>query len=125
MTQLSYENKNLTITRLIGGRWDLPIFPVDSVAAVPESLAVIRSEMCSTVVNRGPANPARQLLPLCSDSVPLTEHTVNILTDTTSDFTDLLDKLSTNALFESDIALLLGDDADKLRNFWADDYSVD
>ncbi|KAI1368697.1 hypothetical protein F5Y08DRAFT_226850 [Xylaria arbuscula] len=111
--------------QLIGGRWELPIFPVNSVAAVPASLVTLRSQMCSTAVNRGSATPARQLLPFCSDGVPLTEHTVNILTDTTSDFRDLLDKLSSDALIKSEIALLLGNDADKLRNFWTDDDPVD
>ncbi len=57
--------------------------------------------------------------------MPLAEHTVNILTDTTSGFRDLLDKLSSNPVFESEIAQLLGDDADKLKSFWADDYLVD
>ncbi|KAK5624676.1 hypothetical protein RRF57_000392 [Xylaria bambusicola] len=111
--------------RLIGGGWELPIYPVDSVAAVPAFLDTIRCQMCSPAVNIEPVSSANHLLPFCSDNVPLNERTVNILTDTTSDFKDLLDKLSTNTVFESDIALLLGDDADKLKSFWAGDYSVD
>ncbi|KAI0515256.1 hypothetical protein F5B22DRAFT_656183 [Xylaria bambusicola] len=112
-------------TQLISGGWVLPIYPVDSVAAVPAILVTICSQLCSPAVNREPASSASYLLPFCSDNVLLTGHTVNILTDTTSDFENLLNKLSTNTVLEPDIALLLGDDADKLRSFWAGDSPVD
>ncbi|KAI0428824.1 hypothetical protein F5Y09DRAFT_277690 [Xylaria sp. FL1042] len=115
----------MTLQLQIVGRWELPVIPVDSVAAVPASLVAIQSQLPSRAANRKPPSPASQLLPFCSDGVPLAEHTVNILTDTTSGFRDLLNKLSSNAMFESEIAQLLGDDADKLRNFWAEDYLVD
>ncbi|KAI1279943.1 hypothetical protein F5Y07DRAFT_396534 [Xylaria sp. FL0933] len=104
---------------------ELPIIPVDSVAAVPARLAAIQSQLPSSAANRKLPSPASHLLPFCSDGVPLAEHTVNILTDTTSGFGDLVDKLSTNDVFESEIGQLLGDDAEKLGNFWADDHLVD
>ncbi|KAI1430002.1 hypothetical protein F5Y12DRAFT_709548 [Xylaria sp. FL1777] len=115
----------MTLQTKFIGRWEMPIIPVDSVAAVPASLVTIQSQLSSPAANRKPPSAASHLLPFCSDSVPLTEHTVNILTDTTCGFKDLLDKLSSDAVFESTIAPLLGCDADKLRNFWADDYFVD
>ncbi|KAI0911812.1 hypothetical protein F4823DRAFT_584291 [Ustulina deusta] len=115
----------MTLQIQLVGRWELPIIPVDSVAAVPASLVTIQSQLPSPAPDRKPPSPATHLLPFCSDGVPLAEHTVNILTDTTSGFSDLLDKLSSNPVFESEIAQLLGDDADKLRSFWADDYLVD
>ncbi|KAI1356311.1 hypothetical protein F5Y01DRAFT_75226 [Xylaria sp. FL0043] len=115
----------MTLQLHIVGRWELPIIPVDSVAAVPARLAAIQSQLPSSAANRKLPSPASHLLPFCSDGVPLAEHTVNILTDTTSGFGDLVDKLSTNAVFESEIGQLLGDDAEKLKNFWADNYLVD
>ncbi|KAI0974264.1 hypothetical protein F4678DRAFT_458229 [Xylaria arbuscula] len=107
------------------GRWELPIIPINSVAAVPGTLVTIQSRLPSPTANRKPPSPASHLLPFCSDGVPLAEHTVNILTDTTSGFSDLLEKLSSSAEFESEIVQLLGNDADKFLNFWANDYLVD
>ncbi|KAI1310491.1 hypothetical protein F5Y03DRAFT_41952 [Xylaria venustula] len=128
---LKHENEQSAIHALMKlqlqlvGKWELPIIPVDSVAAVPATLVTIQSHLSSPVANRKPPIPASHLLPFCSDDVPLAEHAVNILTDTTSGFRDLLDKLSSSAEFESEIVQLLGNDANKFRNFWANDYLVD
>ncbi|KAI0442458.1 hypothetical protein F4803DRAFT_369910 [Xylaria telfairii] len=105
------------------GNWELPVIPVKSVAAIETSLATLRHQLMAT--SRKPPGPASSLLPFCSDREPLSNHTINVLTDVASDFKDLLDKLSSNSVFESEIAPLVGPDADKLRCFWTDEYLVD
>ncbi|KAI0452773.1 hypothetical protein F5B21DRAFT_482266, partial [Xylaria acuta] len=104
------------------GNWELPVIPVGSVAAVEASLATLRHQLMAA--SRKPPGPASSLLPFCSDREPLAKHTINVLTDVTSDFRDLLDKLSSNSVFESEIAPLLGPDAEKLKSFWMDEYLV-
>ncbi|RYC62225.1 hypothetical protein CHU98_g4001 [Xylaria longipes] len=113
----------MTLQLQLAGNWDLPVIPVESVAAVEASLATLRHQLMTA--SRKPPGPASSLLPFCSDREPLANHTINILTDVTSDFRDLLDKLSSNSVFESEIAPLLGPDAEKLKNFWTDEYLVD
>ncbi|KAI0539716.1 hypothetical protein GGR58DRAFT_219938 [Xylaria digitata] len=115
----------MTLQLQLVGKWALPIIPVESIAAVPASLVTIHRQLASTASGRKAPNPAIHLLPLCSSREPLAEHTVNVLTDTTSGFRDLLDKLLSSSEFESEIANLLEEDADKLRGFWTDDHPVD
>ncbi|KAJ8125493.1 hypothetical protein O1611_g8146 [Lasiodiplodia mahajangana] len=107
------------------GKWELPIIPVDSVAAVPASLLTLRRELIAAHASPKTPNPAISLLPFCSDRGRLAEHSVNILTDTTSGFKDLLGKLSSDSQFASEITGLLGEDAEKLKGFWKEDYLVD
>ncbi|KAI1756518.1 hypothetical protein F4782DRAFT_269114 [Xylaria castorea] len=113
----------MTLQLQLVGNWELPVVPVPSVAAVEASLATLRNQLMAA--SRKPPGPASRLLPFCSDREPLATHTVNVLTDVTSDFRDLLNKLSSNTVFESEIALLLGPDTEKLKSFWTDEYLVD
>ncbi|KAI1739350.1 hypothetical protein F4680DRAFT_449096 [Xylaria scruposa] len=113
----------MTLQLQLVGNWELPVIPVPSVATVEGSLATLRHQLMTT--SRKPPGPASRLLPFCSDREPLANHSVNVLTDVTSDFRDLMDKLSSDPMFESEIALLLGPDAEKMRSFWIDEYLVD
>ncbi|KAI0417509.1 hypothetical protein F5X98DRAFT_340338 [Xylaria grammica] len=115
---------NLTLPRLVG-KWVLPIIPVESIAAVPASLVAIHRQLPSPSPDKRKPSPAIHLLPFCSNREPLVEHTVNILTDMTSGFGDLLERLSSNSEFESELVQLLGEDGDKLKSFWASDCLVD
>ncbi|KAH8160670.1 hypothetical protein CIB48_g7588 [Xylaria polymorpha] len=113
----------MTLQLQLIDHWELPVIPVKSVAAIEASLATLRHQLMAA--SRKPPGPASSLLPFCSDREPLANHTINVLTDLTSDFRDLLDKLSSNSVFESEIAPLVGPDADKLKSFWTDEYLVD
>ncbi|KAJ2989700.1 hypothetical protein NUW58_g3337 [Xylaria curta] len=115
----------MTLQLQLLGKWELPVIPVESVAAVPAIITTLQRQLLSPEASCKASSPAISLLPFCSDREPLAEHTVNILTDTTSDFRDLVDKVSSNTVFESEIAPLLDEDADKFRRFWTDDYVVD
>ncbi|KAI0486424.1 hypothetical protein F4859DRAFT_369790 [Xylaria cf. heliscus] len=121
--QQSATHTLMTLQLQLAGNWQLPIIPVESMAAVEPSLATLRHQLMTA--SRKPPGPASSLLPFCSDREPLANHTINVLTDVTSDFRDLLDKLSSKSSFGSEIAPLLGPDADKLKNFWAEEYLVD
>ncbi|KAI0200330.1 hypothetical protein F4808DRAFT_470503 [Astrocystis sublimbata] len=105
------------------GKWDLPIIPVESVAAVEAALATLKGQLNAAI--RRPPGPASRLLPFCSSREPLARYSVNVLTDLTADFRDLIHSLSSDPEFESKIALLLGSDADKLGSFWTDEYLID
>jgi len=104
----------------------LPIIPVESAAAVPARLLSLQQQLVTGSANREALGPAISLLPFCTgDRQPLAEHTVNILTDITSGFRDLVDKLSSADVSDSEIAQFLGRDTDKLKMFWKDEYMVD
>ncbi|KAI0409465.1 hypothetical protein F4802DRAFT_593113 [Xylaria palmicola] len=114
----------MTLQLQLVGNWELPIIPVESAAAVAASLATLQRQLASPAANQKNPSPASSLLPFCSDGEPLADHTVNVLTDTTSGLRDLLGKVSSSAEFESEIAPLLGRDAEKMRRFWAEDHLV-
>ncbi|KAI1203010.1 hypothetical protein F5X97DRAFT_284591 [Nemania serpens] len=115
----------MTLQLQLIGNWELPVIPVESVATVPASLEAFKRQLsCPAISPKGPS-PTTSLLPFCSYRTPLADHTVNLITDTTSGFRDLIGKLSSNTVFELDVAPLLGEDADRLRRFWTGDYLVD
>ncbi|KAI1118920.1 hypothetical protein F5Y14DRAFT_184692 [Nemania sp. NC0429] len=116
----------MTLQLKLIGNWDLPIIPVESVVAMPASLEALRRQLVCPVASSPKAlSPTTCLLPFCSDGTPLADHTVNLITDTTSGFRNLVAKLSSDTVFESEIAPLLGDDAHTLRRFWTGEYLVD
>ncbi|KAI0102912.1 hypothetical protein GGR51DRAFT_573721 [Nemania sp. FL0031] len=115
----------MTLQLQLIGKWELPIIPVESVAAVAASLSTLRRELVAAGASQKTPNPATSLLPFCSDRERLAEHSVNIVTDMTSGFKDLLSKLTSDPRFVSEITELLGEDAEKLKGFWKDDYLVD
>ncbi|KAI1630564.1 hypothetical protein F4809DRAFT_274929 [Biscogniauxia mediterranea] len=73
---------------------EMPILPVDSVATVPTTLMTFHRQLGSSGRTPNATNPVRTLLPFCSDTQPLSEHAVNVLTDITSNLRDLLEKAS-------------------------------
>ncbi|KAI1166889.1 hypothetical protein F5B18DRAFT_565549 [Nemania serpens] len=115
----------MTLQLQLIGNWELPIIPVESVAAVPASLEALQRQLSCRAPSPKASSPTISLLPFCTDRTPLADHTVNLITDTTSGFRELVGKLSSDTVFESEIAPLLGEDAHKLRRFWTGDYLVD
>ncbi|KAI1190937.1 hypothetical protein F5B17DRAFT_7928 [Nemania serpens] len=115
----------MTLQLQLIGNWELPVIPVESVDAVPASLEALKRQLGCPVVSPKLPSPTTSLLPFCSYGTPLADHTVNLITDTTSGFRDLISKISSNTLFDSEIAPLLGEDAHKLRKFWTGDYLID
>ncbi|KAI0877627.1 hypothetical protein GGS24DRAFT_447030 [Hypoxylon argillaceum] len=107
------------------GNWELPVIPVEFVTAVPASLLALQRQLVSPDSSPEVSSPASNLLPFCSNKERLAEHSVNILTDVTSRFKDLISKLSSDRLFQSEISQLLDEDAHKLRGFWREDCLVD
>ncbi|KAI0390953.1 hypothetical protein F5Y17DRAFT_468545 [Xylariaceae sp. FL0594] len=106
--------------------WPLPIIPVESAAAVPACLAKLRQQLVTAAASRAAPGLAIGLLPFCTaDRRPLVEHTVNILTDTTSGFRDLVEKLSSDDGTDSEICQFLGQEVENLKMFWKDEYLVD
>lgn len=79
------------------GEFEMPIIPVSSVQDTPKSLMTFHRQISTSSGPRKIANPVQTLLPYCSDKPPLPEHAVNVLTDITSGFRDLLDTMSTPA----------------------------
>ncbi|KAI1818427.1 hypothetical protein GGS20DRAFT_528573, partial [Poronia punctata] len=115
----------MTLQLQLMGRWRLPVIPVDSVAAVPASLLSLRRQMASAVVDMEVMGPVNALLPFCTDDKEqFSKHTVNVITDITFGFRDMLDKLSSEAAFSSEIVHFLGQDAEKLKGFWEDEHLV-
>jgi hypothetical protein len=111
--------------RLINS-WPLPTIPVESAGAVPATLLSLQQQLVTGAANQEVLGPASGLLPFCTgDRQPLAEHTVNILTDLTSGFKDLIDKLSSTDVSNSKVAQFLGGDTDKLKMFWKGEYLVD
>ncbi|KAI8632335.1 hypothetical protein F5Y19DRAFT_472362 [Xylariaceae sp. FL1651] len=115
----------MTLQLQLIGSWDMPIIPVESVAAMSMSLMILHDQLVSAAAHQNASGSVTSLLPFCSERQLLTEHTVNILTDITSGFRDLLGKLSPCARFELEIVQFLGEDAEKLQDFWKDEYLVD
>lgn len=103
----------------------LPIIPVESVAAVPTTLATIQQKLNSPLPNQKAVELSSNLLRFCSDGNPLNDHSVNVITDLTTGFGDLLDKLASSPVFEATLTDLIGEDANRLKRFWANDHLVD
>lgn len=94
----------------------MPIIPVDSVQAMPTNLMAFHRQISTSSGHRKMGNPARILLPYCSDRPPLSEHAVNILTDITPNIRGLLDTASTPA-GQMKMAEFLGDDSQSAISF--------
>ncbi|KAI0482898.1 hypothetical protein GGR56DRAFT_213477 [Xylariaceae sp. FL0804] len=101
--------------------WEMPIIPVDSVAAAEATLAAYHRQLV-TGGHAAPApSPVHSLLPYCSDGQPLSEHTVHVLTDITSSLADMLDKIS-DAGSRSELAGYLEHHAESISSFWSEEY---
>ena len=112
------------------GNFEMPVIPVHEAAAAPRALQVLHQRLSTSRgaqqrrASRPPPNPARTLLPYCSDRPPLPEHAVNVMTDITPGFRGLLDGLSTAAGREALVAYLDAD-AERAMAFWREEYLVD
>ncbi|OTA92151.1 hypothetical protein M434DRAFT_32149 [Hypoxylon sp. CO27-5] len=106
------------------GEFEMPIILVNSVSDVPASLMAFHRQISTSNRSRRMENPARTLLPYCSDRPPLPEHAVNVLTDITTGMRDLLDTISTPA-GQTRILEYLGNDLESAVSFWAKEYLVE
>lgn len=104
----------------------MPVIPVHEAAAAPRVLQVLHQRLSTSRAHRASRtpNPARILLPYCSDRPPLSEHTVNVLSDITTGFRGLLDGMSTGA-GRATLEEYLDADADRAMAFWREEYLVD
>ncbi|KAI5927776.1 hypothetical protein F4810DRAFT_706519 [Camillea tinctor] len=103
---------------------EMPIVPVDSVATVPTTLMTLHRQLGSSSRTPNATNPIRDLLPFCTDTQPLSEHAVNVLTDTTSNLRDMLEKASHPTL-QVKMSDYLGSEARKMVSFWKEEYLVE
>ncbi|KAI1415940.1 hypothetical protein F5Y13DRAFT_140385 [Hypoxylon sp. FL1857] len=106
------------------GELEIPIIPVNSVSDAPKNLMAFHRQVSTSGRPRRMENPARTLLPYCSDRPPLSEHAVNVLTDITTGMRDLLDTMSTPA-GQMRILEYLGSDSESAVSFWAREYLVE
>ncbi|KAI0141058.1 hypothetical protein F4776DRAFT_545335 [Hypoxylon sp. NC0597] len=106
------------------GEFEMPIIPVNSVSDVPTNLMAFHRQISTSDRPRRMENPARTLLPYCSDKPPLPEHAVNVLTDITTGMRDLLDMISTPA-GQTRVLEYLGNDSESAVSFWAKEYLVE
>ncbi|KAH8675982.1 hypothetical protein BX600DRAFT_191628 [Xylariales sp. PMI_506] len=103
---------------------ELPIIPIASLTAAPGALQGFHQQLCTTAVSHNRPAPARSLLLYCSDDQVLKEHTINILSDITSDFKDLIAK-ATSSDGQKVLEEYLGPDAERVVNYWKTDYVID
>ncbi|KAI6093716.1 hypothetical protein F4821DRAFT_4305 [Hypoxylon rubiginosum] len=103
------------------GEFEIPVIPVNSVQAVLPNLMAFHRQISTSSGPRKTADPARSLLPYCSDKPPLPEHVVHVLSDITSSTRDLQDTMSTPA-GQMKMAEFLGNNAQNAISFWADEY---
>ncbi|KAI0841997.1 hypothetical protein F5Y06DRAFT_165879 [Hypoxylon sp. FL0890] len=106
------------------GEFEMPIIPVNSVSDVPTNLMAFHCQISTSDRPRRMENPARTLLPYCSDMPPLSEHAVNVLTDITTGMRDLSDTMLTPA-GQTKILEYLGNDSESAVSFWAKEYLVE
>ncbi|KAI0164872.1 hypothetical protein GGR57DRAFT_215317 [Xylariaceae sp. FL1272] len=116
----------MTLQLSLIGEYNIPIVPIESIDAMLETLSILHRQLVSPTASNTRHNPATSLLPYCSAAAtPLTEHAVNILSEVTSDFQDLLCKISTTATSKFTEGLLLDRDLESLKEFWTEEYVVD
>ena len=106
------------------GNFEMPVIPVHEAAAAPRALQVLHQRLSTSRSQPRTPNPARTLLKYCSDKPPLSEHTVNVLTDITTGFRDMLDGMSTPS-GRSKLEEYLDEDAERTMAFWREEYLVD
>lgn len=106
------------------GNIEMPILPVDSIGAVPTVLLTFHRRLSTSSARPKSAKPAHSLLPYCSNTQPLSEHAVHVLTDITSDFRDLLNKMSSPADRET-LEEHLGTEAERVMSFWTTEFLID
>ncbi|KAI1764756.1 hypothetical protein GGR53DRAFT_465999 [Hypoxylon sp. FL1150] len=106
------------------GEFEMPVIPVNSVQAVLPNLMAFHHHFSTSSGPQKTADPARDLLPYCSEKPPLPEHAVHVLTDITSNTRDLLETVSTPA-GQMKTAEFLGDNAGNVISFWTEEYAIE
>ncbi|KAK6954494.1 hypothetical protein Daesc_004461 [Daldinia eschscholtzii] len=104
--------------------FEIPIIPANTIQDVSTNLTAFHRQIGISNKPRKVANPVQTLLPYCSGGQLLSEHAVNVLTDLTSSFRDLVEAASTQT-GQAKIVEFLGDDAESLISFWAKEYLVE
>ena len=108
--------------RLMGGR-EMPVLPIVRAEALSETIQAFCRQLLQTTASATQPNAVRELLPYCSDLQRLTEHSVNVLSDITTDFRDIVTK-STAADGQQLLREFIGEDAERLIGFWHDEYAL-
>jgi hypothetical protein len=101
----------------------MPVIPISCVEALPTSIQAFHRQLLASVCPKRQPGAALDLLPHCSVAHPLPEHAVNVLSDITKDLKDLLLKAMTTE-GQQFLRDYLGDDAERLINFWQHDHPV-
>ncbi|KAI8960901.1 hypothetical protein F5Y11DRAFT_349000 [Daldinia sp. FL1419] len=114
----------LTIYSLID-EFEIPIIPASSVQDVSANLMTFHRNISTSNPPKKPTKPVEALLPYCTDEQrPLSAHTVNVLTDLTPGFRDLVEAISTPP-GRMKMIEFLGNDAEGIISFWAKEYTVE
>lgn len=114
---------SLTSNRLMCGL-EMPIVPVSSAQSLPTTLEAFHHQLVTSAAPEKRPDPASNLLPHCADARTLSEHTIHILTDITTDLKDLIDR-ATSPEGQQQLMNYLGEDAERLINFWQAEYLVE
>lgn len=110
-------------------KFDIPLVPLQAIEHLPSTLQRFhRQFLLSDTANRRtqtrtPDNgPVQILLPYSGLSPPLREHSVNVLTDLTISFADLVNKTSTPAGRMELVDYLGEEEAQRVIVFWSQEY---
>ncbi|KAI1341631.1 hypothetical protein F5Y15DRAFT_362885 [Xylariaceae sp. FL0016] len=103
---------------------NIPIIPIEIESNMEACLTKYYHQLCRVRDADTALKPASALLPYCSVREPLSEHAVNILTDMTCSFPDMVLKM-TNAASRAELEDNLGNDACRAVSFWEEDFLID
>lgn len=108
--------------RLLDGL-EIPAIHVSCVTTAPTAITGFYNQLVAGAGSRTRPDPARSLLPYCSDTRRIPEHAVNVLSDVTTGFKDLVDKVATPE-GRRELEGYLGEDAHGIIRFWQEEYPV-
>ncbi len=106
--------------------FDIPILPLHSVLSLQAALFTYQRQLLRAQSVSPPINPAVAILPYCTTSPPMAEHTKHVLSDIFHNFRDLAMAATT-----SDGQLFIKQYVDKPQHqeevigFWMEEYTVD
>jgi hypothetical protein len=105
---------------LVGG-FEMPVLPVNSICTIESHLVAFHRQLSTNGGAQKIPNPTQNVLPYCSSTHRLSEHAVNVLTDLTSTFRDMLDMIA-NPTGRAKIEKYLDQEADAAITFWQEEY---
>lgn len=105
----------------------MPLVPLQKIAELPTTLTKFhRSFLQGQASKRPPQDPGsglvQTLLPYCALSPPLSEHSVNILSDLTNGFADIANKVSSEAGRAQILDYFGQEEAERIILFWVQEY---